>query len=1142
MAKNEAKIKFVAETGEFNDAINKANIEMSELRAELKLNETQMKATGATIEALESKHEILSNQLTVSQTKTEALTQKVNKAAEIFGESSAEVVKLQTQLLNAQAAEEKLRQAVNSCVKEIEEQKNAVVDTRTATEKLSDTIEEQENDLNTLKKHYADVVIEQGKSSKEAKNLAKQIDNLSDDLKENQYALSRAEDAADKLDNSLENVDETAEKVSDGFTVLKGTMAELAADGIEKVTEGLADITTEAFEMANGIDVAMNTFAAKTGSATERVAEFEDVMKRIYANNYGESLDDIADTMATIDQQFGSFEIGAEGMEILTTQALILRDTFEMDVNESIRAAMALVNQFGIDGELAYNLIAQGAQRGLDQNGDLLDVINEYSVHFASMGYEAEEMFNMLANGVDAGTWSVDKLGDAVKEVTIRLSDGTADEALAELGLGFEAAAVDAEELAKASLEVSNSEIALEKAKKAVNEAIKEHGKNSLEYKQALNDVADAEYALKEAQEEYNEVASATEYNLDTIKEKLASGGEAAKEAMSQIMTALMEVEDEQERYILGQSMFGTMWEDLGENAVSALMNTQGEISLTADALAEINEMKYDDLGSTLEGVKRNLQISISEPMQNEVLPAVNEFVDDVDWQGVGETVGDVFGTLVEGAFAVAEATMEAVQWMNEHKGVIVAVATVIGILTTAVTAYNVVQGVKNAMDAAQVTTLGALTKAQLANVASTVALYAPYILIVAAIAAVIAIIVLCVKHWDEIVVAVKNAMAAVQSALQVAWDWMKNLFSTLASWVDLNVIQPVVGFFTGLWTKLQEIWNGICNVVSIAFQLIGSIITAAVQIVTLPFMFVWENCKEYVFAAWEWIKEKVSVGINAVKDTMEKVMGAVKNTFSAAWNAIKNLLSPVLEGMKNAVSTAWNTIKNATSTAFNKVKSVATSAWNGIKASVSNVVNGVKNIISNVWNTIKSTTSSVFNAIKSTASNVWNGIKNAIITPIETAKNKIKGIIDTIKGFFNGLKLKFPNVSLPYFSIEPKGWKIGDLFKGSIPKLSIDWHADGGIFTKPTIFNTSSGLQGVAEAGAEAILPLERLRGYVESAVENVLNRLNLNPLVTAIEKLASRPINLYVGDTQIATATAGANDEVNGLRSSLKNRGLIL
>jgi hypothetical protein len=125
MAKNEAKIKFTAETGEFNDAIKSSNEQMAELRAEMKLNETQMKATGTTVEGLNNKHKILQNQLKASEQKTQALSQKVNKAVELFGENSTEASKLRTQLLNAQTAEEKLKKSVSDCEKELKAQEEA---------------------------------------------------------------------------------------------------------------------------------------------------------------------------------------------------------------------------------------------------------------------------------------------------------------------------------------------------------------------------------------------------------------------------------------------------------------------------------------------------------------------------------------------------------------------------------------------------------------------------------------------------------------------------------------------------------------------------------------------------------------------------------------------------------------------------------------------------------------------------------------------------------------------------------------------------------------------------------------------------------------------------------------------------------
>ena len=242
MAKNnEAKIKFSAETGEFNDQIKKANNELSELRAELKLNETQMKATGNSVESLENKHQILTKQLDAAKDKTEALAQKVEAAARIFGENSDEASKLKTQLLNAQNAEEKLRQAVRQCADELSDQKREADKTESATEKLTDTIEKQQTELDDLKRKYQDAVLQYGKTSDEAKILKREIKDLSGELKDNQTQLGKVEKAANDLDKSFDKAADSAVQAGDGFTVLKGVVSDLASKAIQAAIDKIGE-------------------------------------------------------------------------------------------------------------------------------------------------------------------------------------------------------------------------------------------------------------------------------------------------------------------------------------------------------------------------------------------------------------------------------------------------------------------------------------------------------------------------------------------------------------------------------------------------------------------------------------------------------------------------------------------------------------------------------------------------------------------------------------------------------------------------------------------------------------------------------------------------------------------------------------
>lgn len=145
MAKNEAKIKFIAETGNFNNSIKQSKDQMSLLNAQMKLNDTQMKATGASVEGLQQKQKLLTEKQKEQQKVVEALNGKLQKAVECFGENSTEAMKLKTQLVKAQTEEEKMSQAVDKCNDELKEQKKAADNTEKANDELADSLDDVED-------------------------------------------------------------------------------------------------------------------------------------------------------------------------------------------------------------------------------------------------------------------------------------------------------------------------------------------------------------------------------------------------------------------------------------------------------------------------------------------------------------------------------------------------------------------------------------------------------------------------------------------------------------------------------------------------------------------------------------------------------------------------------------------------------------------------------------------------------------------------------------------------------------------------------------------------------------------------------------------------------------------------------------
>lgn len=488
---------------------------------------------------------------------------------------------------------ETLDAAYKAAQKLADGQKNA----KDAYSQLEEQISKQDSELSSLRRQYANVALEQGKSSDEAQQMARKIKVLSGELGENQKKLQDARQEAEQLGDSFKGF-------SDGYTVLKDIFANFATDAISSGAGAIKDLATEG-------DSAMGMLSARTGATGKDLEGLEDVMYDVYGANYGESLDDVQEKLSTVVQM--TDDLDKASLTGITKNAMSLEGIFGYDVTESIRTANSMMDQFGIDSEQAFNLIVQGAWNGLDQNGDMLDTINEYSVQFKNAGFSADDMMNMLVNGVKAGTWSVDKLGDAVKEYNINWKDGTAADALEKLG-----------------------------------------------------------------------------FNADEMSDKLEGGAESSGKAMQQVIAALMGVEDEQDRYTLGQELMGTMWEDLGEDAVAALMNTQGPIDSTIDAMSQVDSSAYDTLESSMSQLGRTVQTEVAQPIADVLTPVLQNAVDFVN-AGVKPAIGWITDNLP--AIGIAVGTVGALIAAAKWGGIVKQIGKMKGVIGGIVKAFGAIPG-----------------------------------------------------------------------------------------------------------------------------------------------------------------------------------------------------------------------------------------------------------------------------------------------------------------------------------------------------------------------------------------------------------------------------------------------------------------
>ena len=291
-------------------------------------------------------------------------------------------------------------------------------------------------------------------------------------------------------------------------------------------------------------------------------------------------------------------------------------------------------------------------------------------------------------------------------------------------------------------------------------------------------------------------------------------------------------------------------------------------------------------------------------------------------------------------------------------------------------------------------------------------------------------------KLWGVFAVNPVLIVVAVLAAIVAAFIHLWNTSESFRNfWINL---------WNGITSTLSSAWETIKNIITVGIMLIASIISAAVQIITLPWRFIWENCKEYIIEAWDYIKAAVS-----------SALGVISSVISNAWNIIANYLTRILSNIKNKFVSEWNAIKSHVS-----------SAINGIKSSISNGLNGAK-----------STVTGVLNSIRSAFSSVWDGCKNIVGNAI--------GHIKSLMIFSWSL----PSLKLPHFSISGKF----SLHPPSVPKLGIEWYKkamdDGMIMNQPTIFGynaKSNQFLAGGEAGSETVVGTQNLMDMIQEAVNN--------------------------------------------------------
>lgn len=939
-------------------------------------------------------------------------------------------------------------------------------------ETLRSTISKQEDTLQQLKQRYVDVATEQGETSDEARELARQIQDLSSELHENKTKLSDAEYAADKLDNSLEEVESSAKKADDGFTMFKATLANLAADAIMRAVDGIKNLVGNVIELGQNFTSTMSEVSAISGATGEDFEKLEACAREygattvFSASNAAEALKYMS--LAGWDADQSTSALGgvlnlaaASGMELGAASDMVTDylSAFAMEAGDAAYFADLLSYAQSHSNTTAEALgeAYKNCAANLNAAGQDVETVTSLLEGMANQGYKGSEAGTAMAaimrditNGMKDGAIKIGETSVAVMDAQGNFRD------LTDILTEVEAATNG---MGDAERAVALSSTFTADSTKGLNLILNE----------GMDNIAGYEEELRGASGSAEEMANIMNDNLsgdvaamnsafeelglkiyDALESKLRAGVQFITNGVIPAIEWLgghipeVTIAVSGLGAVIAAMNWGTISSKIAmvKGALIKLAAALGGVSLpaiaiiaviTAVALAFTNLWKNNEefrnkITAIWDGIKAKFD-EFGQGIVDRLNALGFEFEDITEvmkavWDGFCEVLAPIF----EGVF------QQISNILNEALDILTGLFDIFaGIFTGD---WDMVwQGVQEVFGA-----VWDFVVATFENWISTFTSLADTVLGWFG------------TDWETVWTNVKtffsdtwNAISSFFSGILTGiktfftdtWNAIVSFFSGILSGIYSSVtgtMTEIHDTFTNIWDSitgfLSGAWETIKNIVTVGIMAVKEIISAAFQIITLPFRFIWENCKDTVLSIWETIKNVIGEKIDAVKEKITTVTTAISNVASAAWNAISSTASSLWEGIKGTigskidaakekVSTATSAITSVASSAWSSVSSTASSLWNTISSTVSSKISAASSAVSSATSTITSVASSAWSSVSSTASSQWESIRSTISSKLNSAKSTVSSLMSGITSTMSsGLSSALSTVSGKFSSI----------------------------------------------------------------------------------------------------------------------------
>lgn len=611
---------------------------------------------------------------------------------------------------------------------------------------------------------------------------------------------------------------------------------------------GMALAIKTGVNQAVELDDAMAKFQAQTGASSNEMNKFKNIARDVWSNNFGENVSDVADMMARVKQQMQG--ISDVDLKNVTEDLLTLRDTFGMDENETLRGAQQLMKQFGISAQEAFDLMATGAQNGLNKSDELGDNISEYSGKFKQAGYSAEEYFQLMQNGLDGGAYNLDKVNDAINEVTTRLADGTIEGALDSFD-------TKTQDVFKAWQEGRATQ------KDVVNAIVEDISKTTNE-QEKLNKSATAFGTMGEdfnsgfieslttVGNKYKDVQGA----MDKVKD-IANGG--LKNALSG----------------LGRTFLNS-FTPIGEAITPILSGIIGLITVAIQGIQQGFAKVGDVISNVLSKIDTSGITKITSQVSEVLAPAFDKVKDAIDKMKIAlEPIAkDILAKIIE-----------AIQ--------------------------NIVNQAQKILSVVGPPIL-AIIKMVISNIVGLIPIITSILSIVGSVVSgIISFISMVISYVGS---AISTILSIVMPIVQIIASIISNIWSLIVTiatnvWTKISeVVSAIIQFVSGLFQSISSVFESIWNVIKGVFDNVGNIIQNVIDIIDSSFTGVKDTISNVFDDVWSKVKvvmdkvgNKISNVLQGIKNAWSGLTGFVGGVFGGIESAVSSLVGSV-KGMVNGV------------------------------------------------------------------------------------------------------------------------------------------------------------------------------------------------------------------------------------------------